>query len=333
MGSRGDRRETTHAAIASDDDSGRRIDEWLAGNFDDISRSGAVRLIKSGSVNVNGEPPKPSTRLAAGDEIQVWKTEKPDETPTPQDIQFEIVYEDFGIIAVNKPPHLPVHPGAGRPDGTLVNGLLARYPEIASVGGACRPGIVHRLDMDTSGILLVARTEREHASLVSQFASRAVVKTYLALVDGRVIHESGVIEAPVGRKSSDRRRMEVNWSGKNAVTNFEIVARTRTASLLKLGLTTGRTHQARVHLEAIGHPVIGDKGYGGRHVLESTGSPDPPPERHMLHAWRISVHRSDGCRVECWAGLPRDFQRAAAQVGVDDAELAAFSGTGYNVET
>ena len=332
MGSTGDRPDATHAAIASDADLGRRIDEWMAGNFDDISRSVAVRLIKSGSVHVNGEPPKPSLRLAAGDEIQIWKTDKPDETPTPQDIQFEIVYEDFGIIAVNKPPGLPVHPGAGRPDRTLVNGLLARYPEIASIGGASRPGIVHRLDMDTSGILLVARTEREHASLVSQFADRAVVKTYLALVEGRVIHDSGVIEAPVGRKSSDRRRMEVNWSGKNAVTKFEIVTRTCTASLLKLGLTTGRTHQARVHLEAIGHPVVGDTGYGGRNVLESTGCVDPRPDRQMLHAWRISVRRSDGCRIECWAGLPGDFQRAAAQLGVDDAELSTFSGTGYNVE-
>ena len=281
---------------------------------------------------VNGRPTKPSRRLEAADEVAVWFSEDRPITPAPQDVEFEVVYEDRGIVAVNKPPHLPVHPGAGRPDGTLVNGLVSRYPEIAAIGGPGRPGIVHRLDMNTSGIVLVARTDEEYLSLVEQFANRTVSKTYLALVEGALAHESGVISAPLGRKASDRRKMQVDWSGKEAATRFRVAAVSDRASFLELDLITGRTHQIRVHLAAVGHPVIGDATYGKPAPSSSTRNRTQRAPRQMLHAWRISADRGDGSRITCRAELPGDFLRVAGELDIPESVLSGYTSTSWTVD-
>ena len=280
---------------------------------------------------VNGDPAKPSRRLEAADEIAVWFSQDRPATPAPQRVEFEVVYQDRGIVAVNKPPNLPVHPGAGRPDGTLVNGLLSRYPDIAAVGGPGRPGIVHRLDMDTSGVVLVARTDEEYLSLVEQFANRTVSKTYLALVEGSLAHESGLISAPLGRQASDRRKMQVDWSGKEAATRFRVVAISDRASFLELDLITGRTHQVRVHLAAVGHPVIGDATYGKPSPSSSTRNPTQHAPRQMLHAWQISAERSDGSRITCRAELPGDFLHAASELDIPESVLSGYTRTSWTV--
>ena len=310
-------------------DSGRRIDEWLAGQLDGLSRTRAARQIRTGSVLVNGDPAKPSRRLEPADEVEVWFSRDRPATPAPQEVEFEVVYEDRGIVAVNKPPNLPVHPGAGRPDGTLVNGLLSRYPEIAAVGGPGRPGIVHRLDMDTSGIILVARTDEDYLSLVEQFANRTVSKTYLALVEGALAHESGLISAPVGRQASDRRKMQIDWSGKQAATRFRVAAISDRATFLELDLITGRTHQIRVHLAAVGHPVIGDATYGKPAPLLLNRNRVRHAPRQMLHAWRISVERGDGSRLTCQAELPGDFLQAAAELDIPQSALGGYTRTSW----
>ncbi len=316
--------------MAAEADAGRRIDEWLASQRDGLSRTRAARLIRTGSVLVNGDPTKPSRRLEAADEIAVWFGEDRPAAPAPQDIEFEVVYQDQGIVAVNKPPNLAVHPGAGRPDGTLVNGLLSRYPEIAAVGGPHRPGIVHRLDMDTSGIVLVARTDEEYLSLVEQFANRTVSKTYLALVEGTLAHESGLISAPLGRQASDRRKMQVDWSGKAATTRFRVAASSDRASFLELDLITGRTHQIRVHLAAVGHPVIGDATYGKSAPSSSTRNLPRRAPRQMLHAWQISADRGDGSRITCRAELPGDFLRAAGELDIPESVLSGYTSTSWS---
>ncbi len=279
---------------------------------------------------VNGDPAKPSRRIEQADEVEVWLSHSVSATPCPQHVEFEVVYEDRDIVAVDKPPHLPVHPGAGRPDGTLVNGLLSLYPDIATVGGQGRPGIVHRLDMDTSGIILIARTDEEYLSLVEQFASRTVAKTYLALVEGALPHESGLVSAPLGRQASDRRKMQVDWSGKEAATRFRVAARSDRASFVELDLITGRTHQIRVHLAAVGHPVIGDATYGKLGPGSSNRGRARNAPRQMLHAWRISAGRRDGSRITCHAKLPDDFLQAAGELGISESVLARYTRTGWS---
>ena len=294
--------------VATEEEAGSRIDVVVAARIPDMSRNRVQKLLDGGHVLVNEEPPRRSSRVEAGDEIEVT-TPEPGATLLPDDgIAFDVIHEGAEVIAVDKPAGLAVHPGAGRPDGTLVNGLLARYPEIVGVGGAERPGIVHRLDMDTSGVLLVARSERAYQSLVEQFGERGVEKTYLALVEGRFAHDSGVIEAPIKRSAADRRRMEVDWSGKAAVSEFRTVGRGEDATFLELRLVTGRTHQARVHLAAVGHPVRGDLAYG-----DHTASSAP---RQMLHAWRIAADLPDGGRLTARAGMPADMVRALAEAGL-----------------
>ena len=278
---------------------------------------------------VNGDPAKPSRRLERADEVELWLSHSVSAIPCPQHVEFEVVYEDRDIVAVDKPPHLPVHPGAGRPDGTLVNGLLSRYPDIATVGGRGRPGIVHRLDIDTSGIILIARTDEEYLSLVEQFASRTVAKTYLALVEGSLPHESGLVSAPLGRQASDRRKMQIDWSGKEAATRFRVADRSDHASFLELDLITGRTHQIRVHLAAVGHSVIGDATYGKPAPHSSTRRQAQHLPRQMLHAWRICAERRDGSRITCHAKLPNDFLRAAGELGISESVLARYVHTGW----
>jgi 23S rRNA pseudouridine1911/1915/1917 synthase len=304
---------TTEQFTASAADAGRRVDVVLAERFPDLSRNRVQHLVDDGFVLVNDQPPRRASRLAEGDAVECTIPERTTKVEADPDIAFSTIHAGDDVIAIDKPAGLAVHPGAGRPDGTLVNGLLARYPEIAAVGGAERPGIVHRLDMDTSGVMLVARTEAAHHSLVEQFGDRKVQKTYVALVAGSFPHASGTIEAPIGRSTADPRRMEVDWSGQPALSEFRRVARTDDASLLELDLVTGRTHQARVHLAAVGFAVLGDPVYGT----------DGGADRQMLHAWRIAADLPDGTRLTARAGLHADMLQALADFDIDGAGYGA----------
>jgi len=283
--------------------SGERLDQTLAALLPDLSRVQVKRLIQAAAVTVNGEPCKPAFRVTAGDCLVVVLPEA--EEPTiiqPEPIPLALVYEDAHLLAVNKPAGLVVHPGAGHETGTLVNALLARYPQIVDVGGVGRGGIVHRLDKDTSGLLLVARDAETHAALQRQFKRRQVRKTYLALVEERVEPREGIIEAPVGRSKRERKRMAVLRSGRPAVTQYRVIETFRAYTLLEVRPHTGRTHQVRVHLAWMGYPLVGDRVYGRKRQSLLPG-------RHFLHAQRLGfAHPVTGDELELEAPLSPELE-------------------------
>ncbi len=301
--------ETIPAAMA-----GERLDRVVS-LVTGVSRSEATALVVAGRVRIDEQPvTAKSHRVLLGDEIAVDLPAATGATrPAPDpSVPLRVVYEDDGVLVVDKPPGLVVHPGAGNPDGTLVNGLLARYPELADVGDPDRPGIVHRLDKDTSGLLLVARSGAAHAGLVEALAGHAIERTYLTLVWGALGSPTGLIDAPIGRSARQRTRMAVSAEGKEARTHFEVERSFTdpvTVDLLRCRLETGRTHQIRVHLSAIGHPVVGDERYGG--VRESF-----PVPRMVLHAAALRfTHPVTGAVVEVTSALPPDLVGVLARLG------------------
>lgn len=281
---------------------GERVDRALALLFG-WSRADAQRLLGAGRVRVDGEPAAKSLRLVAGQELAVAGQPEGAARPRPEDVPIDVRYEDPDLVVVAKPAGLVVHPGPGHDHGTLVHGLLARYPEIAEVGDPLRPGIVHRLDKDTSGLLVVARTREAYDGLVAALGAHEVERRYLALVWGVLGAARGVVDAPIGRSVHRPTRMSVRGGGRPARTWFE-VERTYDSpvvSLLRLRLETGRTHQIRVHLAAIGHPVVGDRTYGG--ARESL-----PIDRPFLHAEHLAfAHPRTGARIEVSEPLPEDL--------------------------
>ena len=296
-------------------EAGQRLDVFLSG-ASGLSRARVQRLIEGGHVLVGGRPQKPRHPVTPGEQIQL---RVPPATPlllTPEAIPLDILHEDDDLIVLNKPPGMVVHPGAGRSAGTLVHALLAHCGTLAGIGGVERPGIVHRLDRDTSGALVVAKTDAAHQSLSRQFKTRAVKKRYLALVHGVVRQDSGRIEAAIGRREDDRKRMGVRIrGGREARTAFRVLRRLPETTLLALDLETGRTHQIRVHLAHIGHPVIGDQVYGGRRERRRAASDEPRADRQMLHAWRLAFrHPTTGGWVEFTAPLPEDFLRLVGPI-------------------
>jgi 23S rRNA pseudouridine1911/1915/1917 synthase len=298
--------------IVSPAQAGQRLDVFLAG-VSGLSRARIQRLIADGHVLVAGRPQKPRHRVSAGETVQL---RIPPTTPldlVPEAIPLDILHEDDDLIVLNKPAGMVVHPGAGRTSGTLVHALLAHCRTLPGIGGAERPGIVHRLDRDTSGVLVVAKTEAAHQSLSRQFRARVVKKRYLALVHGEVRRDAGRIEAAIGRREHDRKRMGVRErGGRQARTAYQVIRRLPGRTVLALDLETGRTHQIRVHLSHIGHPVVGDQVYGGRRERRRTASEEPRAERQMLHAWRLGFHHPrTGRWLEFTAPLPDDFRRLA----------------------
>jgi 23S rRNA pseudouridine1911/1915/1917 synthase len=295
---------------------GTRLDRWLTGRFPDLSRERLKRLIVGGHVRVNGMTGTPAHRVRAGDSIEV---EVPPPTPeelVPEPGELAIVYEDEHVLVLDKPAGLVVHPGAGHARGTLAAAVLAHAPGIAGVGGPRRPGIVHRLDKDTSGLLVVAKTQIAYEALVDQLARRTVTRRYEALVHGRVRADEGVIDKPIGRHPHDRVRMAVlpAGRGKRAVTRYRVLERFRHFTLLQASLETGRTHQIRVHLASLGHPVAGDVAYRGRQR-----DPLPVPfEGLALHAERLAfVHPVTGRPMDFSSPRPPRMERLLA--GVRDA--------------
>ena len=282
---------------------GVRADHYLVQQLSGLSRSQIVAALKSGAVTVNGSPVKGGYLLRPGDVISGADVgSAPEAPPQPQPVDFEVIHEDGDIIVVAKPPGLVVHPGSGNPDNTLVNGLLHRYRELAPVGDEQRPGIVHRLDKDTSGLIIVARNRRSHRRLSEDFKQRSVRKTYLALVHGTMATEEGSVVEPIGRHPVNRQKMAVRpTGGKYSASRWRLRERFDGFSLVEVEIETGRTHQIRVHMAHIGHPVAGDLLYGPNRRNDQFN-------RQMLHAWRLSFnHPGTGEALTFEAELPPDF--------------------------
>ncbi len=248
---------------------------------------------------VNGRPATPADRVSAGDEIVVELPEAFVTAAEPEEIALDVVYEDGDLAVVDKPAGMVVHPAPGHYTGTLVHALLGRGGPWSGAGGEARPGIVHRLDKGTSGLIVVARTDAAHRALSAQLGDRTLSRTYLAVVRGIVKSDAGVLEGPIGRHPEERKRMAVVAGGRHATTRYQVVERRRNHTLLRCDLDTGRTHQIRVHLSALGHPIAGDAEYGGR---------EDGADRPMLHAWRLRLrHPRTGAEMSFEAPPPRDF--------------------------
>jgi 23S rRNA pseudouridine1911/1915/1917 synthase len=272
----------------------------VAEHAQDLSRSAAARLIKSHLVLLNGHPADPADRVAMGDVVDVEIPEAYVVDPAAEPIPLEVVYEDEDIAVINKPAGMVVHPAPGHYTGTLVHALLGRGGSWSGSGGAARPGIVHRLDKGTSGLIVVARNDVSHRALSAQLKDRSLSRTYLAIVRGRVKDEAGELEGPIGRHPKERKRMAVVAGGRFARTRYQVVERKAGHTLLRCDLDTGRTHQIRVHLAALGHPIAGDVEYGGR---------EPDADRPMLHAWRLRLrHPRTGEAMTFEAAPPPDFE-------------------------
>ena len=280
-------------------DSGARLDHYLQRELAQYSRARLQGWCKAGRVLINGAPAKASAVLHGGENIEVNPGGLPPLKASPEDLPVEVLYEDDAVIAVYKPAGLVVHAGAGHHDGTLVNRLVHRFQALSQLGGDLRPGIVHRLDRGTSGVLLVARTDAAHRALAAQFAGRTVEKTYLALVQGRVRDHAGRIAKPIARDPVRRTRMTTRLeSGRAALTDYRVLERFADRTYLQIRIGTGRTHQIRVHMASLGHPVAGDALYGAA-----------PAERIFLHAWRIAFDSpATGEWVTVEAPLPAQLE-------------------------
>jgi 23S rRNA pseudouridine1911/1915/1917 synthase len=286
-----------------------RLDRFVAENCPELTRNQAQKLIIDGLVRVNGMIAKPSLKLDAEDIVMVTVPPPAWDILVPEVISFDILYEDDDILVIDKPAGLPVHPAPGHPEHTLVNAILAYLKVAPDTGDPLRPGIVHRLDIDTSGVMLVARNRPARENLVEQFKSRSVVKLYLVMVKGHLTPERGIIEAPIGRDPHNRRRMAVvtEGLGRPARTEYRVSRYIGDYSLLEVTPVTGRTHQIRVHLAAIGHPVAGDTTYGVK---------SPFLSRQFVHASRLGFRLpSTGNYVEFEAALPSDLEQALRDIG------------------
>lgn len=303
--------------MVSTEQQGRRIDLFLSDLIPELSRSHIQRLIRDGQVRVNGAVVKPSYEARLGDTILA---EIPDPDPetalVPEPMPLVVLHEDDDLIIINKPPGLVVHPGAGHSEGTLVHGLLAHSPHLAMQGSPLRPGIVHRLDKDTSGALVIAKSERAYLDLIKQFKEHGVKKEYLALVHGSPAQREGEIRTLLGRHPTERKKISVlPRGGREAVSHWMLEKSWGDASLLKVTIETGRTHQIRVHLSYINHPVIGDETYGGGARRARMAKSDAiralllDARRQMLHARRLEfMHPTRGGAVVAIAPLPDDFR-------------------------
>ena len=287
-----------------------RVDKYLTTELDTMSRSKVQNLIADGYVIVNGETIKANYKLETGDKVEVFVPEPEAVDVEAEDIPLDIIYEDKDIVLVNKAQGMVVHPGAGNPNGTLVNALLFHIKDLSGTNGEIRPGIVHRLDKDTSGILMVAKNDEAHVNLSEQLQNRTVKRKYWALVHGVLPHEHGTINAPIGRDPKDRQKFTVIKGGKEAISHFRVLERIQKFSLMEVSLETGRTHQIRVHLNYIDHPVAGDKIYGPKKSLEGNGQ--------FLHARMLEfTHPRTGETMSFEAELPALFEETLDRLRKD----------------
>ena len=290
----------------------RRLDVCLS-EMTDLTRSRAQALIEAGLVLLNGCPCKQKDTVRVGDAVRFTVPEAKPIELMPEHIPLDIVYEDGDICVVNKPRGLVVHPAVGNETGTLVNGLLYHFGDLSTIGGEIRPGIVHRIDKMTSGLLVVAKNDLAHERLARQFADHSAHRSYIALVAGNLKQDSGTVDAPIGRHPTDRKRMAVVDNGRRAVTHYRVLYRFSVVTVLSLELETGRTHQIRVHMAYIHHPVVGDQVY-------SNGKNDLGMGGQALHGWRLRLtHPATGERMTFTAPLPEDMQRALKRLGYPGA--------------
>ena len=286
------------------DTEGERLDAFLARSVEGLSRSGAQKLLEDGCVTRNGKPGKKNDRLLPGDTVTVSIPEPTPVDIVPKEMPLEILYEDEDVLVINKPKGLVVHPAAGHQDDTLVNGLLyAMADTLSGINGQLRPGIVHRIDKDTSGLLAIAKNDLAHAVLASQLKDHTMARTYEAIVCGNFKEDSGTVDAPIGRHPTDRKKMCVTpRNSRNAVTHWEVVARYRGYTHIRCHLETGRTHQIRVHMAHIGHPILGDTVYGHK-------KPELGQDSQCLHAGILCFrHPRDERPVMVLAPLPEYFE-------------------------
>lgn len=288
-------------------DQDRRIDKYLAAEFGDLSRSFIQKLIIEEKITVNGAAVDKSYQVASGELIKIVVEEKESEIKAVE-MELDIVYEDQDIIVINKNADRVVHPAPGHYDDTIVNALLAHVDNLSAINGVKRPGIVHRLDKDTSGLLIVAKNDQSHKKLAQQFKNRSVEKYYYALIEGNLAYEKGKIDAPIGRDPNDRKKMAVRkHHSKNAVSRFKIIEEFKNYTLVEVKIETGRTHQIRVHFSYLGHPVVGDKKYGSKNQLAA--------KRQLLHAKRLIItHPVTGEKLEFEAELKSDFEAILAKL-------------------
>jgi 23S rRNA pseudouridine1911/1915/1917 synthase len=302
-----------------------RLDTFLTSHVENATRSKVQKAIRDGHVVVDGQTVRPSHIVSPGEVIHITLPTPPPPVAAPEDIPLAIVYEDHELLVVNKPAGMVVHPAYANYHGTLVNALLHHTRTLSTLNGAAvRPGIVHRLDKDTSGLLVVAKDDVTHARLAKQFSTRSISREYFAIVWGVFAQKNGVIETGVGRSKSDRKKMAVVQEGKKAVTEYEVMEQFDYLALVRLRLRTGRTHQIRVHLAHIHHPVFGDPTYNGRHLVAGPGTPRQKAEverllrcmpRQALHAKTLTfVHPSKGKTVSFDSELPEDMQEVLSQV-------------------
>ena len=284
-----------------EDQAGRRADVWLSEAVDGLTRSAAARLLEEGLATCGGKPLAKSARLTGNETVEVLLPEPEPVDLIPQDIPLDVVYEDGDVIVVNKPKGLVVHPAPGHPDGTLVNALLFHCgSSLSGVGGALRPGIVHRIDRDTSGLIIAAKNDFAHQALAAQLQDHSLARTYECIAAGGFREDRGTVDAPIGRHPADRKKMAVIPTGRPAVTHWEVLARFPGFTHLRCRLETGRTHQIRVHLAYLGRPILGDPVYG---------KPAPGLQGQCLHAAGLRfVHPRTGKTVELSCPLPEEFQ-------------------------
>ena len=294
---------------ASEESKNQRLDAFLASSLDGLTRSQATRLIESGEVAVNERAVSKSYKLAGGEDIAVTLPEPEPVEAVPQDIPLDVVYEDADVIVVNKPSGMVVHPAPGHPDGTLVNALLYHCAgTLSGIGGALRPGIVHRIDRDTSGLIIAAKNDAAHQYLSAQLADHTLARTYECIVVGALREDRGTVDAPIARHPADRKRMAVVASGREAVTHWEVIARYPGYTHVRCRLETGRTHQIRVHMAYIGHPILGDTVYGAKKEV-------PGLTGQCLHAVGLRfLHPRTHEVVELSCPLPEEFTRMLQKI-------------------
>lgn len=290
---------------------GKRIDAFVSEQIEDISRTMAQRLIDSGKILVNSKKVKSSYKVETNDVVYVEIPEATETKIEAQDIPVPIIYEDDDIIVVNKPKGMVVHPANGNPDGTLVNAVLAMCKSsLSGIGGEIRPGIVHRLDKDTSGLIIIAKNDKAHINMSKQIQDRLVTKKYIALVRGVLPEDEATIDMPIARSQKDRKKMDVSKNGKNAVTHFKVIKRYNKYTLIDIKIDTGRTHQIRVHMSHIGYPIVGDSVY-------SNGKNEFGVEGQMLHAKSLDFkHPITGKQMHLEAPLPEYFEKIIEKLEV-----------------
>ena len=290
--------------IVKAEEKGKRIDAYISSYNNEISRTAVQRMIEEEIITVNNKKVKASYKVQENDLIEIGENKPKEIELKAENIPIDIVYEDEDIIVVNKPKGLVVHPAVGNPDGTLVNAIMAICKEsLSGIGGEIRPGIVHRIDKDTSGLLIIAKNDKAHINLSEQIKNREITKKYVALVRGNIKENNATIDMPIGRSTKDRKKMAVNKNGKNAVTHFKVLKRYEKYTLLEIKIETGRTHQIRVHLSHIGYPIVGDYTY-------SNGKNDFGVEGQMLHSKKIRFKHPKSEKVmELEASLPEYFQK------------------------